>query len=70
MCYIISDNIHYLGTDFRGRPSVETKESDAHEFKSWMAAENFLRCLPEALRRYKWKILDITDASDDGELIL
>lgn len=67
MCYIISDNIHYLGMDYRGRPTIETKANKAHEFMSWIGAENYLRCLPEMLRRYKWQILDITDASNDGD---
>ncbi|MBR5308522.1 MAG: hypothetical protein IKU43_07110 [Clostridia bacterium] len=66
MCYIITDNVHYLGMDYRGRPSVETKSSEAHEFMSWIGAENFLRCLPDAFRRYKWEIVDLRQCEEEG----
>lgn len=54
--YVLSDYSFYIGKDFRGRPVAVTSKQKAFTFKTELAADNFLRCLPETLKNYNWEI--------------
>lgn len=62
MCYILTDNNLYIGKDFRGCPTAVTTMDKACTFKTGVAADNFLRCLPDSIKKFNWVAYDL-----DGE---
>lgn len=58
MCYVLTDNQYFIGKDFRGRPIAVTSVQKAYTFKTQAAAGNFLKCIPDSIRLYSWKICD------------
>ncbi len=68
--YILTDKNYFLGKDSTGRATIYTSQSRATEFKTELAAVNYIKCLPEMLRKYNWFVCN-TDADEDpGELFL
>ena len=65
MCYVLTDNNFYIGKDFRGRPTAVTAKDKAFIFKTGVAANNFLRCIPDAIKRYNWIVSDLDERNDD-----
>lgn len=64
MSYMITDNNFFIGKDFKGRPTAVTAIDKAFTFKTGIGAENFLRCIPDSIRTYNWKVCDITEGND------
>lgn len=65
MCYVLTDNNFYIGKDFRGRPTAVTAKDKAFTFKTGVAADNFLRCIPEAMKKYNWVARESEESIDD-----
>ena len=59
MCYVLTDNNFYIGKDFRGRPTAVKAKDRAFTFKTGVAADNFLRCIPDNIKRYNCNDLPI-----------
>lgn len=69
MCYVLTDNNFYIGKDFKGCPTAVTAKDKAFTFRTWSAADNFSRNIPDSLKRYNWQVQDINNKSDDYEII-
>ena len=54
MCYVLTDNNFFLGKDFRERPIAVTSKEKAYIFKTGVAADNFLRNIPNAVKGFNW----------------
>lgn len=65
MRYVLADNNFFVGKDFRGRPIAVTAKEKAYVFKTSVAADNFLRCIPEAIKRYHWEVFDLDERNDE-----
>ena len=65
MRYVLKDNNFYIGKDFRGRPMTVSDKERAYTFKTGVAANNFLRCIPETIKIYNWKICDLDERNDE-----
>ena len=63
--YVITDNHFYVGTDGKGRPTIVSTKEKAMVFKSKLAADNFMGCLPTMMKKYKWEISMSFDGYDD-----
>ena len=66
MCYALTDNYFYVGKDFRGRPIAVTAKEKAHTFKTGDSAGNFLKCLPDSIKKHNWKICNLDEWSDES----
>ena len=64
MCYVITDNNFFVGKDFRGRPAAVLSKEKASMFKTGVAADNFLRCLPDSISKYNWTVCEFEGRSD------
>lgn len=65
MCYVLTDNNFFIGKDFRGRPTAVTERKKAFTFKTGVAADNFLRCLPDNIKRYNWEVCDLDEGDEE-----
>lgn len=65
MCYVLTDGNFYIGRDFRGRPTAVTSKNKVFTFKTGVAADNFLRCIPDNIKSYKWKVCDMDERNED-----
>ncbi len=65
MCYVLTDNNFFIGKDFKGRPIAVTVKDKAYTFKTGVAADNFLRCLPDSMKQYNWTVCDTDDPDND-----
>lgn len=65
MCYVLTDNNLYIGKDFRGCPTAVTAKEKACTFKTRIAANNFLRCIPEAIKRYHWEVFVLDERNEE-----
>ena len=65
MCYVLTDNNFYVGRDFKGRPTIVTSKEKALTFKTVLAADNFLACIPETIKRYNWEACDLYERNDE-----
>lgn len=69
MCYVLTDKNFFIGKDFRGRPTAVTTKGKAYTFKTWVAAENFLSCIPAAIKGYNWEVCDLDERDEDSVMI-
>ena len=51
MCYVITDCKSFIGKDFFGRPTLVSTKEKACTFKTELSASNFLKCIPDAIKR-------------------
>ena len=51
MCYFLTDNNLFIGKGFHGRPTTVTSKERAFTFKTIVAADNFLACLPREIKK-------------------
>ncbi len=65
MCYAITDNNFFIGKDFRGRPVAVTAKEKACTFKTWVAADNYLGCIPDSIKGYCWEVRDMDKPRDE-----
>lgn len=65
MCYVLTDDNFFIGKDFRERPTAVTAKEKAYTFKTGVSAENFLRCIPDTIKKYNWKVCDLDEYSDE-----
>ena len=65
MCYVLTDNNFFIGKGFRGRPTAVTTKEKAFTFKTIVAADNFLTCLPGEIKNYNWEVCDLDERNDD-----
>lgn len=62
MCYVLTDDNLFIGKDFKGRPVAVTAIDKAFSFKTGVAADNFLRCIPDSIKNYSWKICNLEES--------
>ena len=65
MCYVLTDNNFFLGKDFRERPIAVTSKEKAYIFKTGVAADNFLRNIPNAVKGFNWIKCDLDERDDE-----
>lgn len=65
MCYVITDKNFYVGKDYKGRPSAVTSQNRAYTFKTGIAADNFLRGIPDSIKKYNWEVYDLDERNDE-----
>lgn len=65
MCYILTDNNLFIGKGFHGRPTTVTSKERAFTFKTIVAADNFLACLPGEIKNYNWRVCDLSERNDE-----
>ncbi len=65
MCYVLTDNNFFIGKGFRGRPTAVTTKEKAFTFKTIVAADNFLTCLPGEIKNYNWEVCDLDERNDE-----
>ena len=65
MCYVLTDNNFFLGKDFRERPIAVTSKDKAYIFKTGVAADNFLRNIPNAVKDFNWIKCDLDERDDE-----
>ncbi len=66
MCYVLTDNNFFIGKGFRGCPTAVTAKEKAFTFKTEIAADNFLRCIPNNIKKYNWEICDLDERIEDN----
>ncbi len=64
MCYVLTDNNFFVGKDFRGRPAAVTAKEKAYTFKTGVAADNFLRCVPNNIKNYNWRVCNLGEGDE------
>lgn len=65
MCYVLTDNNFFVGKDFRGKPTAVISKENAYTFKTGVAADNFLRCIPESIKKYNWEVYDLDERNEE-----
>ncbi len=65
MCYVLTDDNIFIGKGFRGCPTAVTEKERAFTFKTKLAADNFLRCIPNVIKGYNWKICNLDERNDE-----
>ena len=65
MCYVITDDNFFIGKDFKGRFIPVTVTEKACTFKTGVAADNFLRNIPNEIKKYNWKVFDLNERTDE-----
>ena len=62
--YVLTDNNFFIGKDLRGRPTTVTSKSNALTFKTEIAADNYLKCVPDILKNYNWQVCALEEIND------
>lgn len=66
MCYALTDNNFYIGKDDHGRPTTVSSMTNAMKFKTLLAAENYVKCIPDTFRKYDWFVLNVDDSVNEN----
>ena len=65
MCYVLTDNNFFIGKDFKGHPTTVTAKEKAYTFKTGVAADNFLRNIPNSIRGFNWVKYDLDERNEN-----